>query len=88
MCDHQQAPAVSVPADVVLPPGLVIPADDHAQVVAFNDEDFGFLRLTVDVNKKTLTGEFFAAFSETHDPSCLPALADSFVLDLQTHRIT
>jgi acid phosphatase type 7 len=86
-CDHQQGPAIAVPANVMLPPGLVLPPGDRAQVVAFNDQDFGFLRLTIDANKKTLAGEFFAAFSETHDPSVLPAIADSFVLDLQTHRI-
>lgn len=86
-CDKQHGPVVATPAEVVLPPGLVIPLGDRAQLVAFNDEDFGFLRLTIDANKKTLSGEFFAAFSEMHDPSCLPALADSFVLDLQTHRI-
>jgi hypothetical protein len=86
-CDGKQGPPVTIPADVVLPPGLMIPAGDRAQLVCCNDRDFGFLRLTFDAHSKTLAGEFFTAFSESRDPSGLPALADSFVLDLDKHQI-
>jgi hypothetical protein len=84
-CEEKQGPAAVVPGDVVLPPGLLIPASDRVQLVACNDQDFGFLRLTIDANSKTLAGEYFAAFSESRDPTGLPALADSFVLDLEKH---
>jgi hypothetical protein len=74
-------------ADVVLPPGLTLPAGDRARLAASNDQDFGFVRVTIDSKRKTLTGEFFAAYSEVRDPAGLPALSDSFTLDLQTHRL-
>jgi hypothetical protein len=86
-CDKNEGSPKTLPADVVLPPGLTIPAGDRAQLMACNDRDFGFLRVTVNVKKRTLTGEFFAAFSEIHDPAGLPALADSFTLDMKAHSL-
>jgi hypothetical protein len=64
-----------------------LPAGDRAELVAFNDEDFGFARLTVDQNKQRVIGEFFAAYSESRDTSELPALSDSFTLDLRAHAL-
>jgi acid phosphatase type 7 len=80
-CDdpHQQGPESKVPFAAVLPKGLTLPTGDGVQVVAYDDQSFGFLRLTVAAGK--LTGEFFTA-----DTRSL-ALADSFVLDMSTHRL-
>jgi hypothetical protein len=71
----------------VLPPGSDLPSGDAAKVVAYNDTDFGFARITVDINENTLTGEFFAAFRSGADPKIVPAVADSFVLDLKKHAL-
>ena len=57
------------------------------KVSSYNDEDFGFLRLTVDKNQKIVTGEFFAAFNESNPNANLPILSDSFVLRLEKHTI-
>ena len=67
-----------LPLDVTLPPGLAIPDGDKVQVVAFNDKDFGFLRLTIDAPARKLVGEFFAC--EARDKS---TRKDSFTLDLE-----
>lgn len=56
-----------------------------ALLAAYNDQDFGFMRLTLDMKKKRLIGEFFAAFGESHDSGSLPQLCDSFRLDLREH---
>jgi acid phosphatase type 7 len=76
------------PLDLVLPPGSDLPNGDTAKVVAYNDTDFGFARITVDINENTLTGEFFTAFSSGATPQAVPALADAFVLDLKKHRLS
>lgn len=73
--------------DIVLPKKLTIPAGDKVKLAAFNERDFGFLRLTLDGNKQTLTGEYFTAFFLPPSTGSLPALDDSFVLDLRSHRI-
>ena len=56
----------SVPFDAVVPLGLALPKGDSVKVASYNDEDFGFLRLTVDKNQKIVIGEFFAAFNESN----------------------
>jgi hypothetical protein len=73
--------------EVVLPPGLSLPAGDRVELAAFNDQDFGFLRVTVDAGKHTLTGEYFAAASLTRPAKALPALDDSFTIDLRSHTV-
>ncbi len=81
-CDKQTIePPRSVPFDCVLPPGLAIPKGESAQVVAYNEESFGFLRLSV--GPSLLVGEFFAL-----DAAGQISLADSFTLDLSAHRLT
>jgi hypothetical protein len=75
----------AVPFDVVLPLGSALPKGDSAKVVAYNDKEFGFLRFTVDINQKTVTGEFFAAYDQANPGAALPALSDSFILHLQKH---
>src|SRR5580704_11581764 len=76
-----------VPFDVVLPTGTALPKGDSAKVVAYNDKEFGFVRLTVDINEKTVIGEFFAAYDPSSPGAALPALSDSFTLRLQKHTI-
>ena len=72
---------------VVYPPGSEPPAGDHVELAAFNDRDFGFLRVTLDGNKRTLMGEYFKAFTLFPSPQASPALDDSFTLDLRTHTV-
>jgi hypothetical protein len=84
-CEGKPGTRPVPPAHVVLPPGLTLAAGDSARLVAFNDQDFGFLRLTLDSKKHILVGEFFAAYSEVHSSDGLPALFDSFKLDLRAH---
>lgn len=76
-----------LPFDAVLPAGLALPKGDSAKVVAYNEKELGFVRLTVDINKKTVLGEFFAAYDESNPSAALPALRDSFTLHLQKHTI-
>jgi hypothetical protein len=75
------------PFDVALPRGLTLPPDDTAQVVAYNDDDTGFLRLTIDINRKQITGEFFAV-SASEDSASSPKLFESFVLDMAKRKVT
>jgi hypothetical protein len=80
-CDGRTVvPPKPVPFDCILPPGLAIPDGERAQVVAYDDQSFGFLRLTI--ASGTLAGEFFAV-----DAAGRPSLGDSFTLDLATHRL-
>lgn len=76
------------PFDLVLPAGLALPDGDSAQVVAYNDTDFGFTRITIDLNTHKLTGEFFAVLRSGQSGTETPRVADSFVLDLATKRLT
>jgi hypothetical protein len=84
--DQAAEPSEDRPA-VVYPPGVEPPAGDRVELAAFNDEDFGFLRVTLDGGKRRLTGEHFAAFNSSASPRALPALDDSFTLDLRTHTL-
>ena len=79
-CDDSLGPPRGVPFDSVLPRGEQLAPGDRVQVVAFNDQSFGFLRLTI--AGRVLTGEFFTA-----GPSAGPALSDSFILDMDAHRM-
>jgi hypothetical protein len=86
-CDGEWAPAPTTPCETVLPMGLTLSDGANAQLTAYNNLDFGFLRLTLIAYKKHLIGEFFAAFSEIRDSARLPELCDSFRLDLREHRM-
>jgi hypothetical protein len=83
----QDAGLPEAPAAVVSPPGLSLPAGDRVELATFNDQDFGFLRITLDGNKHSLTGEYFTAFTPAGAQTALPALADSFTLDLRSHTV-
>jgi hypothetical protein len=86
-CDKKEGPTPELPCAAVLPPGLALPPGDRARLVAYNDRDFGFLRLTLDQNKHLLVGDFFTCYREGGDPAARPALADFFTLDLRAHAL-
>jgi hypothetical protein len=86
-CSGDTATLPNLPFDVVLPFGSALPKGDSAKVVAYNDQEFGFLRLTVDINERVVIGEFFAAYDQSNPSAALPALRDSFTLHLQKHTI-
>ena len=75
------------PPQVVYPPGLTLPAGDKVELAAFNDQNFGFLRITVDGNRHTLTGEYFTVSTAPTTAKTPATLADSFTLDLRTHSV-
>jgi acid phosphatase type 7 len=84
-CWEAKLPVKKPPFDIVMPRGLSLPPGDTVQVVAFNDGETGFLRLTVESKRQRITGEFFAL--EADSKSTKASLFDSFVLDLKTHTI-
>lgn len=84
-CAGEQLPRPQPPFDVLLPKGLALPKGDSAKVVAFVDDDFGFLRLTIE--QKSIVGEFFSAYNESQPNSSIPAVADSFKLNRRKHLI-
>jgi acid phosphatase type 7 len=71
----------------VAPPGFAFPDGESAQMVEFNDQEHGFLRMTLDLKRRVLLGEYFVAYSAASG-SIGPALRDSFTLDLKRHRIS
>jgi Calcineurin-like phosphoesterase len=83
-CDKSPGPKPTPPSPVVLPRGVVLPPGDLAVVASFNDTDFGFLRITIDLANTVIAGEFFAV--DVKDDSS-PKLFDSFRLDLQSHKL-
>ena len=76
-----------MPFDAVQPPAIAVPKGDSVKVAAYNDRDFGFLRITVDANEKIVFGEFFSAYNESNPKAAVPKLSDSFVLHLEKHKI-
>jgi hypothetical protein len=70
---------------VVFPRGLSLPTGDRIELAAYNDQDFGFVRITLDAAKHTLTGEFFTVSNSSQAAPSSPA--DSFILDLKTHTL-
>jgi acid phosphatase type 7 len=79
-CDGKMEPSRAIPFDAVLPLGLSLPAADSVQVDAYNDGEFGFLRLTIGSNR--IDGEFFTATQQSL--TC----ADAFSLDMTSHRLS
>jgi hypothetical protein len=75
------------PLRSVAPPGFAFPDGESAQMVEFNDKEHGFLRMTLDLKRRLLLGEYFVAYRAA-SRSIRPALRDSFTLDLDGHRIS
>lgn len=88
-CDSQSAdPVKTVPFKAVLPKGMKqLPRDvTKAQVVRYNDTDFGFVRVSVDRQK--IVGEYFAVYPlAVPQETPAPCRHDVFVLDLATGRL-
>jgi Calcineurin-like phosphoesterase len=86
-CSGRTVPVPRLPFDAVQPPGIAVPKGDSVKVVAYNDDDFGFLRITADANKKIVIGEFFSAYNESNPKAPMPKLSDSFTLHLEKHTV-
>jgi hypothetical protein len=71
----------------VFPAGLRCPPGDSVELVACNDTHYGFLRITLEGARRMLTGEYFTALTSPPSPKRVPALYDSFTLDLRSHVV-
>jgi hypothetical protein len=78
-CNGTSKRPKQLPFAAVLPPGLHLPVGDRVQVLSYNDESFGFLRVTVSAER--LLGEFFAVDRD------IVSRADAFRLDLASHHV-
>jgi len=87
-CSGVTVPVPRLPFDAIQPPGIAVPKGDSVKVVAYNDDDLGFLRITVDANKRIVIGEFFSAYNESDSKAAMPKLSDSFTLHLEKHTIS
>ncbi len=86
-CSGESVTLPSVPFDIIVPQGLALPQGDSVKVAFYNDNDFGFLRLTVDQNQRTVVGEFFSVYNPSKPGATLPVLSDSFTLHLDNRTI-
>jgi hypothetical protein len=86
-CSGDSVTSPDVPFDVVVPPGLALPKGDSVKVAFYDDNNFGFLRLTVDKNQKIVIGEYFAVPDASSPVARIPVLSDSFTLRLDNHTI-
>ncbi len=87
-CDGSFAAPPQLPVLSVAPPGFAFPEGESAQMVQYNDKEHGFMRMTLDLKRGTLIGEYFAAYNAASGSTGIPALRDSFTLDLSKHRIS
>jgi hypothetical protein len=79
-CDGSIEPSRAIPFDAVLPKGLTLPDGDSVQVDAYNDDEFGFVRLTIGSGR--IEGQFFTATQQSLTS------ADVFSLDMTSHRLS
>ena len=86
-CSGESVTLPNVPFDIIVPQGLALPQGDSVKVAFYNDNDFGFLRLTVDQNQRNVTGEFFSVYNPSNPGATLPVLSDSFTLHLDKRTI-
>jgi hypothetical protein len=87
-CDGGFNTEPQLPVHSVAPPGFAFPDGESAQMVQYNDKEHGFMRITLDLKHRTLIGEYFAAYNAASGSTGVPALRDSFTLDLSKHRIS
>jgi len=87
-CDGSFGAPPQLPVLSVAPSGFAFPEGESAQMVQYNDKEHGFMRMTLDLKRGTLIGEYFAAYSAASGTTGLPALRDSFTLDLGKHRVS
>jgi hypothetical protein len=83
----KHVPLPRLPYDTVLPPGFRLPKGDSAKLVSYQDEQPGFLRLTINQKTRRLTGEYFRVPCFGKKVKDAPSLFDAFTLDLKKHRI-
>jgi Calcineurin-like phosphoesterase len=86
-CSGDSVTLPSVPFDIVVPPGLALPKGDSVKIASYNDNDFGYLRLTVNKSQKIVIGEFFAVSDGSNSAAATALLSDSFTLRLDKHTI-
>jgi hypothetical protein len=82
---HERSP----PFDAVMPPGLALPSSDHSvELAAYNDQDYGYVRVTVDLHQRRILGQWHAAFMP--DPVLRPGRtrSDVFTIDLDSHTVS
>jgi hypothetical protein len=79
--------APPAPGSISLSDWLSLSSGDRVELAAYNDTDFGFLRITVDGKKHTLTGEYFTVGTAPGSVTAVPSLFDSFTLDWKAHRM-
>jgi hypothetical protein len=87
-CDGSFGAPPQLPILSVAPPGFDFPEGESAQMVQCNDKEHGFMRITLDLKHRTLIGEYFAAYNAASGSTGVPALRDSFALDLSKHRVS
>ncbi|MBV9673535.1 MAG: metallophosphoesterase [Verrucomicrobia bacterium] len=83
-CNKSLEVSPTPPFPVILPRGVLLPAGDSGIVNNFNDTQFGYVRITVDLGNAAIAGEFFT-IDVTADAQ--PRLSDSFHLDLSSHQL-
>jgi len=76
------------PFNAVLPPRCNLPEGHTIQVVSYNDQDFGFMRVTVDLGQRVLTGEFRAAYMPQPALRSGRVRDDVFHVNLETHMLS
>jgi hypothetical protein len=81
-------PVAPPPFPAVWPSGYQLPKGYGCNVVAYNDQDFGFLNITVDLSQRVLTGEFITAYMLRPELGPGRVRKDVFQLNLDTHTIT
>lgn len=83
-CGKSDGTKAAPPFPVVLPRGVVLPPGDSATLVSFNDLDFGYLRITIDLPNHVIAGEFFTVDVKSNST---PKRFDCFELDLRPHKL-
>ncbi len=87
-CAGAPVPVAPPPFPAVWPSGYQLPKGYGCNVVAYNDQDFGFLNITVDLSQRVLTGEFITAYMLRPELGPGRVRKDVFQLNLDTHTIT
>jgi hypothetical protein len=83
----KNVPLGPLPLNAVPPPGFKLPKGDSVKLQCYQDQQPGFLRISVDLKKHTLKGEYFCVPCFAGKEKEIPALFDSFTVDLKKHRI-
>jgi hypothetical protein len=88
-CAKASDPEAAPPIPARMPAGFTFPDGHSATVEAYNDLDFGFVRIHVDAKARRIVGEYFAAYPLTahaQDGYVRPR-HDVFRLDYRKHTL-